>query len=50
VKFFCLDQMRGRGIKWQKRGDYAGEMWLDEETEDDEEDCGVENLSGCSLE
>ena len=24
-------------------------MWLDEEIEDEEEDCGVDNLSGCIL-
>ena len=39
-----------RGIKWQKRGDYAGQLWLEEGIEDEEEDCGVENLSGHSFE
>ena len=50
MKFFCLDQMRGRGIKWQKWRNYASKMWLDEEIEDEEEDSGVENFSGCSFE
>ena len=50
MKNFCLDQMRGRGIKWQNWRYYAHEIWLGEEIQDEEEDCGVENLSGSSLE
>ena len=41
---------QGKAMKGRKFRDYASKICLDEEIEDEEEDCGAENLSGCSFE